>query len=116
VVLPKIHSLHSLDISAPELPPDPQNCWITLDAEIGPSHSPGADRFSFDVVTPLALAAANEIRWGSGLLILPEFSWEEVTRALARLLAQCSRPTWDEVVTALSAELRWEFENYRAGV
>jgi len=36
-----------------------------------------------------------------------------MTHVLALLLAQCVRPTWEEVAVELNKELHWEFDNHR---
>jgi len=112
MITPQIKSLISPDTNRPNLPDDPQNCSVFCEAEIGSTNSEGADIFSFTVATPSALTSETRFLWGRGLLIVPSFSWETVDLALARLLAQATRPTWPEVVHELSKNMHWEFENY----
>ena len=59
------------------------------------------------------LVSNPETRWGRGYLILPQFSWAEVARMLARLLDFTRKESWDDVATELCKELGWEFENYQ---
>ena len=103
----------SVDLARPQLPGDPANCEVLLEATIGPDSSDAADIFFFSVVTPSALANDGRFRWGRGLLIVPVFSWEAVDLALARLLAHCRRDSWAEVAAELNKNLHWEFDSYR---
>ena len=112
MIIPRLKSLHALDLSAPELPDNPENCWVNLDAVIGPEGSEGGDNFSFAVVTPNALAV-DEPRWGRGLLIVSVFSWPVIHALVERLLSRAARPSWPEVAAELAKELNWEFERYR---
>jgi hypothetical protein len=106
-----LHSITSSDLAASELPPDPTNCRVVMNASIGPRGAPGAENFAFSVVTP-AWLATHCGQWGRGLLVLDEFSWTEVERMVQRLIAHASRPSWREVAEALNHELLWEFDKY----
>ena len=112
MVTPSLKSLSSPDLVAPHLPGDPGKCMVFLQAEIGPSNQPGAELFSFLVATPGGLEGIELPRWGRGLLIVREFSWEQVNQSLSRLLAHAQAPTWAEVAAKLGKELQWEFDNY----
>lgn len=105
-------SLDSADLVRGELPLDPENCCVVLNAAIGPKGSPGAENFAFTVVTPRFLAEHGETRWGRGLLVVATFSWATVERMVERLLAHASAATWHEVAAKLNLELLWEFDNY----
>ena len=85
-----------------------------LQASIGPKGAEGEELFEFQVVTPSFLAKEGLPRWGRGLLIVEQFSWETVDRALERLLARAQRNTWAEVAVVLNHELHWEFDNYQS--
>ena len=110
--IPVLKSLSSIQLDSDALPPDPSDCVVTIDAEIGFGDLPGADRFSFDVVSPSALARDDLPRWGRGYLLVPEFSWDAVRRAVAKLLLHADRATWPEAASELGKEMRWEFEHY----
>ena len=113
MITPEIKDLVSVDLERPKLPADPHDCLVALQAKIGPSGSAASESFAFTVVTPSALRREERFRWGRGLLVVPAFSWEIVDLALARLLARCSRPSWEEVAQELNQELEWEFDHYR---
>jgi len=81
-------------------------------ATIGPDKQAG-DYFSFSVATPAGLELEAFSGWSKGLLIVPEFSWLTVEQALERLLADCARPSWEEVARAIGLTLKWQFENYK---
>lgn len=97
-------------IEPPALPADPADCAVPFQLRIGPRDAESAESFSLLVVTPLALARAalDAPVWGRGHLVVPIFDWNLVVRAIAELLARCSRPTWEEVVADLTRELRWD--------
>ncbi len=55
-MFPVLKALHSPDYDPPDLPPDPRDCIVLVEVDIGPKDEPGADIFQFVVVTPSALA------------------------------------------------------------
>jgi Immunity protein 8 len=109
--IPKLYHLYSIDLERPALPADPRDCEVLVQAEIGFGGLAGADEFAFSVVTPSRLVG-DGTRWGRGYLIVPEFSWQTVERAVERLLMHADRPTWAEAAAELTKEMRWEFEHY----
>ncbi len=113
MIIPELKTLMSPDLERPTLPDDVDDCTIAFEATVGSQGSDAADIFAFTVVTPTALARETRSRWGSGLLIVPTFSWEIIDLALARLLAGCSRPSWTEFARELHQNLHWEFADYR---
>lgn len=115
MVVPQIKSLTSPDLEPGNLPADPSDCCVLVDAHIGPKGEIGEEDFSFVVATPACLARLGLPRWGRGMLIVETFSWPVVEHALARLLAHAHRNTWHDVAQALNHELHWEFDNYQHG-
>ncbi|HKC53265.1 MAG TPA: Imm8 family immunity protein [Burkholderiales bacterium] len=113
MIAPQLKSLLSPDLEASALPPDPTDCCVLFQAAIGPKNGEGEEVFNFEVVTPQYLARNVLPRWGRGALIVEQFSWPAVERALERLLAQAHRNSWREVAETLNHELRWEFDNYQ---
>jgi Immunity protein 8 len=107
----RIKALHSPDVEAGSNPADVDNCSVVVQATIGPEDFDGGDVFNFLVTTPSALAS-SETRWGRGILIVQSFSWSEIERMLARLVAHAQRPTWEETARNLNKELHWEFDGY----
>ncbi len=113
MIIPEIRSIISPDLPTGELPPNSEDCRIGIEVTIGSKGQPGEEIFSFDVVTPKYLARESITQWGRGLLIVHEFSWTTVEKALQQLLAHAHKDTWHESATVLSKEMNWEFENYR---
>lgn len=112
-MFPELKNLTSPDLERGVQPPDPTNCAVFLEAEIGPDGAEGGEIFGFTAVTPQAVSQCHERHWGRGYLLLPEFTWEEVEQALSRLLAQCAGASWQEIAESLNKELLWEFDAYR---
>jgi len=113
MIQPEIKSILSQDVEYGNEPPDPEDCSVFIEVGIGPKGEEGADIFSFEVVTAKYLMHTVETRWGRGYLITNKFSWPLVESTLNKLLAHCSRQTWQEVATELGKELHWEFESYQ---
>ena len=112
MIYPELRDIRSPDLLPPALPPDPATCVVRFEVLVGQarddeSEPEGGESFAFLAVTPAALAAGGRPLWGRAYLILPSFSWEVLGQSLAELLARAARPTWAEVVTALSTELHW---------
>lgn len=112
---PEIKSIMSSDLVDRCLPDDPANCAVNVEVEIGPKGGAGAEIFYFTAITPEYLACNPETRWGRGLLVIEEFTWEAVQGMLGRLLMHARKDTWAEVTAELSKELHWEYENYQKG-
>jgi len=113
MIYPEIRQIHSPDLEPPNLPQDPSDCEILFRMLIGPKDGEGEETFNFTVVTAARFAKGSEARWGRGKLIVAAFDWSAVAEAVAKLLAQCARPTWGEVVAELNKELLWEFDGYK---
>ena len=109
----ELRGIFSPELNEPELPDDPKCCVVFMSADIGSAGSAGSDQFNFHVVTPAYLMQHPEVRWGQGYLLMPEFSWEEVTRMLERLVAGGSAANWEAAVQKLCRYLEWEFDDYR---
>jgi Immunity protein 8 len=110
MICPEIRHIYSPDLEPPDMPRDPSDCEIAFQAFIGPKEGEGEEAFTFTVVTSARLVRESEVRWGRGKLIVPEFEWSTVVQALAQLLANCARPSWNEVAEELNKELIWEFD------
>ena len=113
MIHPEIKALTSDALNRPALPDDESNVCVSMVASIGPKDGAASELFYFEVVTPEYLANADISRWGRGLLVVPEFDWAQVDRALERLVAQSAQPSWEQVREALSRELTSEYEGYR---
>lgn len=108
MIYPELREIRSLDLLPPELPADPRVCAVRFEVVVGPKGADGVEAFSFTAVTAGFLSEHEVALWGRGYLILAEFQWTIVQHALARLLADCARPTWDEAATELAKQLRWQ--------
>jgi len=113
MIVPQLKSLSGGILEPPAVPPNPRDCSIAVQASIGPKGAEGEELFEFMVVTPTFLAKDKLPRWGRGVLIVDEFSWPTIERAIERLLAHAHRNTWAEVAAVLNHELHWEFDNYQ---
>lgn len=107
----RVIRLHSPDIDIGVLPADPSDCAVLVQAMIGPDDAPGEESFDLLVVTPAALERLAP-RWGRGLLVLKQFSWDEVRRHVDRLVAQCQERSWPDAARQLARWTDWEFDGY----
>ena len=114
MIQPELRHIASPDLEPPELPPDPADCAVQFQAIIGPRGGEEAEAFTFTVVTASHLARTLGHTWGRGFLILDTFDWHIVVRAVAQLLAQCTAPSWSEVMVELNKELVWNSDRGRA--
>jgi hypothetical protein len=112
IIIPELKSLISPDLPNRELPDDPEDSSVLLEANIGPKNKNGSDIFSFRVVTRKRLANESGAIWGHGMVVLDRFSWQAVESTLQKLLMHCYRPTWEEVANQINKYLDWEFDNY----
>ena len=110
---PEIKSLFSTDLNKGELPDNPSDCSVLVEANIGAEAEEGSEIFSFYVVTASFLEKASKPRWGRGYLVVDFFSWDVVEVSINKLLRHCNGNNWDEISAKLSKELYWEFDNYK---
>src|ERR1043166_4055154 len=115
MIYPEIRHIHSPNLDPPNLPEDPADCEITFRALIGPKDGEGEEAFDFSVVTGARVAAMAEGRWGRGKFLLGMLELSAVIHAVAKLLAQCARSTWGEVVAELNKELLWRPDEEKPG-
>lgn len=112
MIYPELLAIESPDLVPPAMPENPVDCVVSFRIAVGPREGDGpAQAFSFTVVTPTYLGRTLGHTWGRGFLIVDIFDWQVVVRALAQLLLQAARPTWNEVVEELDKELRVEGED-----
>ncbi len=108
-LLLEIKSINSSD----EYPADPEDAFVSVQADIGVRGQDGADEFQFVVATPKALLKLGLPTWGKGLLIVERFDWRDIRKALDELLTRCSGMDWVQVSAKLNRELWWEYEDYK---
>ena len=86
--------------------------WLCL--HIGPADQQGAEMFYVNV---LSEAAARQLDAGElekrKKIVLRDYSWSAVMRAVDDILRQVEGSSWSEVAQTLSQKFDWEFENYR---
>ncbi|MBG9736687.1 Imm8 family immunity protein [Paenibacillus alvei] len=83
-------------------------------ADIGSKDFEGVDYFYFRIMTPKRLVTILEedkILDGRGTFIVNEFDLAVVEKEINKILADCIRPTWDEVAKAINRHLNWEYDN-----
>lgn len=103
----------SLPSGETELPVERQDFWVIMKADIGTVGAEGADCFTFYVTSPNFLSksiAHDECQIGRGLLILNEFDWDQVERAVTTICAQAEGDTWEQIAAYLSRYFHYEFE------
>jgi hypothetical protein len=68
-------------------------------------------------VRVLSDAAARQLDAGElarrKKIVVEDYSWRAVMRAVDDILRQIEGSSWSEVAQKLSREFDWEFENYR---
>lgn len=113
----RLKGISSIDLpgGAPELPADPTNCWIVVQADIGAADGDAADEFTFYVCTPAKLMSVfeqEEYVFGKHLLIVPRFDWQVVEMAISTICEQVDGETWEELAEELHVYGGWEFHRY----
>lgn len=106
-----------LNLGPPQLPEDPEDCWIVMYADLGLEREEGADTFTFYVCTPRRLnvfVSEHGYELGRGLIIVKEFDWSTVRVAIDRICMACAGPSWEEIVDKLSRYGIWDYEDYQA--
>lgn len=113
MIVPEIKWFDSPDLERNKTPDDPCSCSVFIEVGIGPKGEDSSEIFSFTAITPKAMMAFEGTHWGRGYLILDQFSWGAIDRALSKLLLHCWGENWQVVTAKLNKELHWEFENYQ---
>jgi len=80
-----------------------------IEAFIGPDEEAGEELFELVVVTPSRLQTEQGARWCRAMLLLPQFSWEEVRTRIEKLLRHCEGPDWATVAQRIDRYMSWEF-------
>jgi hypothetical protein len=95
-------------------PADPTQVDYWLCLHIGPDGQQGAEMFCVNV---LSEAAARQLDAGElaqrKKIVVRDYSWSAVIRAVDDILQQIEGASWSEVAQKLSQTFDWEFENYR---
>ena len=96
-IRPALKRLHSPDLPYGQLPPDPEDCKVFIQADIGPEGGEAADTFNFTAVTHRAASRVRGRLPRRGYLVVPAFSWLAIEAAIDNLLCRCQAESWDDV-------------------
>jgi hypothetical protein len=115
---PKLKGFYSIDIpeGPPTLPPDVEDCWIVVQAEIGPELSEACDVFTFYVCTIKFLQrilSKQSYQYGKSVILMEKFSWEIIENSIKEICGGTQGDSWEEIAARLSKYWDWEFEDYR---
>jgi len=113
-----VDAIFSIDLpeGPPQLPPDPEDCWVVVMADIGTADSPGYDEFTFYVCTIKKLQAivdGDGACFGKHLLVVNRFDWNLVEQAINDLCDSIEGDSWEDIASKLSRYGQWEFQDYR---
>ncbi len=102
---------------------DPVEAWQPADASrvdywlclhIGPAGQQGAELFYVNV---LSGPAAHKLDAGElarrKKIVVEEYSWDAVMRAVDDILREVEGTSWGEIAHQLSQKFDWEFDDYR---
>jgi hypothetical protein len=90
-----------------------EDFWALLEAEIGPADESWSETFTFNAVSPRWLNRTlrpENVEIGHGLLIITNFNMSLLESTIKRLLKNCERMTWEEVVFSICRYAIWEYE------
>lgn len=111
----RLDGIYSPDLPAGygELPPNPANCWVVVQADIGSVGGRGADCFTMYVTTPQFLEGCLDKashQMGRGLIVVAEFDWDVVENAVKETCATVEGESWAELAEKLSRYFLYEYE------
>lgn len=112
-----LQGLFSVDLpkGPSQMPENPFDCWIPVEAEIGVRGEAGADTFTFYVCTPNRLARSVQrtpYQFGRHLLIVEKFDWSVVESAIQSLLETLTADSWGDLAIRIGRYGHWEYEDY----
>ncbi|EGH43596.1 MULTISPECIES: immunity 8 family protein, partial [Pseudomonas syringae group] len=115
--LKRVHSpdIYNLESYHPECSDD---FSFLLQAMIGPADEDGEESFDIEVCTPKWIEknlGADEVLIGMHYLIVREYNYQKIVRAIEKFLLDCSGTNWSEVSKKVSRLGFWEFEAYEDG-
>jgi hypothetical protein len=82
---------------------------------IGPVDGKGEDSFDVLVCSPQWIARelqTGEYLWGRSTLLIAEYSYETLERAILMLCHRVEGHSWSAVAEKLNRWSSWEFEDY----
>ena len=110
--------LHSPDLLDPEenIPENPEQFRILVQAMIGVEDEEGEDSFDFLVCTPSWLANALQKEsyiWGRHYLFVPKYDYELILNTIKQLCDTIEASDWETAAQKLARYGHWEFEDYQ---
>lgn len=113
----RLDGIYSIDLPGgpPELPPDPEDCWLVVQADIGLEAGEAVDTFTFYVCTPKRLEKVLQVepcQVGRHLLIVGRFDWAVVEASIRGLVDDLRGESWEELAAKIGRYGLWEFEDY----
>ncbi len=113
----ELKGLYSIDLpnGKPQLPKDPSNCWIIVQAEIGTTDNIESDVFTFYVCTLKKLTqivSKNKFQKGLHLLIVEAFDWVLIENIINNICNKTMGNTWEEIAQQINKFGAWEFDDY----
>ena len=110
-------SIYSIDLPSgpPEMPKDPYDCWIVIQADIGVAGKEGADIFTFYVCTAKrvnSILQNEDFLLGHHLILVEKFDWQVVENAIKNILNNLEANTWEQLAIKLNEYGGWEFSDY----
>ena len=112
-----LEGIYSIDLPSgpPEMPSNPYDCWIVIQAEIGVEGHSGADTFTFYVCTVKKLRdilSMDNVEFGRHLILVENFDWAIVENAIKGILDELEADTWDQLAAKIHEYGEWEFNDY----
>ena len=113
----ELKRVHSPDIQDLEqfVPESPDKFGFLLQAMIGPKDMDGEESFDIEVCTPKWLEERYDLEdvvIGRHHLIVREYNYGRLVKAIENFISQCSGKNWNEVAEKVSRLGMWEFEDY----
>ena len=91
-----------------------EEVYFPLELNIGERGDPASDIFDVLIATPEALRerARTLVLAERAILLVGDYHWPEIERAIQEIVQHCAAPTWTEAVLRLQLYFRWEYEDY----
>ena len=109
-----IRSIWSTDLPQGDMPRNPASFQGQFFADIGPIDSEQSETFKFLVMTFNELQKINSTVWGSGILLMPEFSWAELEPQLLFRLSHIRSANWEQSIDEIKRLLQLQDEYWNS--
>ena len=110
-----LKSIELYNVNFEEFSPEiPDNFYQWIDIEIGIEGEQGTSIFSFCVCSPKWIShnCSKEGFFWLNALIMEQFNHKDIIDEINKILAYCSRETWELSLSNLLKFFSWEFEDY----